>query len=138
MILRPAPSVPGPPAAALRAPAGVGDRESGAATVLVIAAVAVILLVSAGALSLVAAVAASHRAHAAADLAALAGAQVLVDGGGSGRACAAAARVSRRNGAAVVSCLTGPDLTMVLLVTVPSAPGLAPAQARARAGPATP
>ncbi len=138
MTLRTAPALPGPPGVALRAPAGVGDRDSGAATVLVIAAVAVILLVSAGALSLVAAVAASHRAHAAADLAALAGAQVLVDGGGSGQACASAARVSGQNGAAVVSCLTGPDLTMVLLVTVPSAPGLAPAQARARAGPATP
>lgn len=108
--------------------------ERGSATVLGVMAIGVVLLCLMGALALLSAVQASHRARAAADLAALAGAQVLVSG--DARApCDVAAAVASRNGGALVECdIAGDDLT-VAVTTRASWPGLDPARARARAGP---
>ncbi|HWC24835.1 MAG TPA: Rv3654c family TadE-like protein [Flexivirga sp.] len=113
------------------------SSERGSATVLVVMAIGVVLLCLAGALALLSAVQASHRARAAADLAALAGAQVLVGGGvgGAGSPCDVAAGVAARNGAALIECsIAGDDLT-VRVATRAGWPGLGRAQARARAGP---
>jgi secretion/DNA translocation related TadE-like protein len=98
-----------------------------------------LLVVAVGAFTLVGAVVASHRAHAAADLSALAGAAVLVQGQTPGSACAHAATVARRNDAVPGTCRASLDLSVEVLVSVePGIPGLAAASARARAGPAPP
>jgi secretion/DNA translocation related TadE-like protein len=82
-------------------------------------------------------VVARHRAAGAADLAALAGAQLLVRG--DPQPCAAAARVAEESGARLDSCQV--EAGTVLVVTAVelgwSAWGLdmPPARARARAGP---
>lgn len=111
-----------------------GERERGSATVLTVMAIAVVLLCLAGALALLSAVQASHRARAAADLAALAGAQVLVRGDARSP-CDVAAGVAARNGGSLVECsIAGDDLT-VSVATEAGWPGLGPAAARARAGP---
>ena len=71
-----------------------------------------------------------HRAAAAADLAALAGAAHALDGS----ACTTAATVARRNGATVQECrLDGEDVDVTVSVT--SDWGVT--RARARAGPGT-
>lgn len=114
-------------------PAG-RERERGSATVLVVAGIGVMVLLLAGALVLTSAVVASHRARAAADLAALAGAQVLVDGDAR-EPCDVASGVATRNSSALVECqVAGDDLT-VTVATRAGWPGLGSARARARAGP---
>lgn len=111
-----------------------GQRERGSATVLVVMAIGVVLLCLAGALALLSAVQASHRARAVADLSALAGAQVLVEADARSP-CEVAAGVARRNGGSLVECsIVGNDVT-VSVATKTSWPGLGPAHARARAGP---
>ncbi|MFC6704213.1 Rv3654c family TadE-like protein [Flexivirga alba] len=111
-----------------------GEREQGSATVLGVMAIGVVMLCLTGALALLSAVQASHRARAAADLAALAGAQVLV-GADVRSPCEVAAEVAARNGGSLVECsIVGDDLT-VSVATKASWPGFGPAQARARAGP---
>lgn len=106
---------------------------------LVIALVAAVLSLTAGALVLATAVRASHTARTAADLAALAAATVLRDGGASGAACARAASIAGANTARLHSCsVAGTDVTVV--VTVPVAVSVAvlrwsgSATARAKAG----
>ena len=117
----------------------VRRRDHGSATVLVLAVLGVLLVVAAAAFTLVGAVVASHRAHAAADLSALAGAALLVQGQGPGSACVRAAAAARRNDAVSVSCRAGADLSIEVVVSVPARiPGLGAASARARAGPAPP
>ena len=109
-------------------------QESGAATLFAVSCLAVLLLVGA-ALGTVAALVAAHRqAQAAADLSALAGAEVL----GRGRdPCAAAVDVATANGARLASCtVAGRDV--LVSVTVPGPRWLgqgADPSARARAGP---
>ena len=77
--------------------------ERGAATVLAVSFLGVLVLVGA-ALGVVAAMVVAHRAaESAADLAALAGAGALADGGDP---CAAAAAVATGNGARLDSCTT--------------------------------
>jgi secretion/DNA translocation related TadE-like protein len=91
-----------------------------------------------GALTVVSAVLASHRAQSAADLAALAAGTALVAGEGSGAACGRGVAMAARNGGSVRSCRAGRDLSLELVVAVPAAmPRLGAATARARAGPAT-
>ncbi|MGL6236983.1 MAG: Rv3654c family TadE-like protein [Segniliparus sp.] len=83
-----------------------------------------------------AAVSARHRAQAAADLAALAGAYRALDG--EAAACAAARAFAGRSAGRLVSCQTV-DLDVLVVVEVDTAaPGFAsgPARATARAGPA--
>ncbi|RNI18311.1 Rv3654c family TadE-like protein [Flexivirga caeni] len=111
------------------------SRERGSSTVLVVAGIGVVLVLLTGALALVSAVAASHRARAAADLAALAAARVVVDGSDARHPCAVAAQVAGRNHAVVTSCaVAGEDVTVTVAAAV-SWPGLGPARAQARAGP---
>jgi secretion/DNA translocation related TadE-like protein len=90
-----------------------------------------------GALLVVSAVVASHRAQSAADLAALAGAAALVGGETAASACSAGATMATRNGARLASCRAGPDLSVELTVEVAATSGrVGTATARSRAGPA--
>lgn len=109
----------------------------GSASVLVLAAVLVALVV-AGATGLVgSAVVARHRAAAAADLAALAGADVLL-GRAPGLPCAAADRVARANGAVLTGCVVTAGDAVVSVAVRPAGRtatvGLALGRARAGAG----
>ena len=115
---------------------GTGRRDGGSATVAVLGAVGVILAITVGTLLIVSAVVASHRAQSAADLAALAAAAALVGGEPPPAACSAGAAVALRNGARLVLCRAGPDLSVELSVEVVAAARVGPATARARAGPA--
>jgi secretion/DNA translocation related TadE-like protein len=82
------------------------------------------------------AVLARHRAQAAADLGALAAASRAIEGPAA--ACAAAAATVVANGATITDCrLDGLDATVTTTAVVAGAPpGVAPATATARAGPA--
>ncbi|GAB3456565.1 Rv3654c family TadE-like protein [Kineococcus endophyticus] len=110
-----------------------GDTGSGSVVAVgVCAALLSLLLVV---LSLATAVVARHRAESAADLAALAGADVVV-GRATGDACTRAAAVARAQGAAL-AC--GVDADGVVTVTAAVTPAglaglLGPARATARAG----
>jgi secretion/DNA translocation related TadE-like protein len=105
--------------------------------VAVLGVVGVLLAMTAGALTVVSAVVASHRAQSAADLAALAVGAALVAGEGSEVACGRGVAMAAHNGGLVTSCRAGPDLSVELVVDVPaSMPRLGVATARARAGPA--
>jgi secretion/DNA translocation related TadE-like protein len=115
----------------------VPQRERGSGTVAVLGAVGVILAMTVGALFVVSAVVASHRAQSAADLAALAAAAALVRGEPSTAACATGAGVAARNGATVSGCRAGADLSVELVVELQaSAARAGTATARSRAGPA--
>ena len=115
-----------------------GGRDRGSGTVAVLGVVGVLLAMTVGALTVVSAVVASHRAQSAADLAALAVGAALVAGEGSGVACGRGVAVAARNGGSVTSCQTAPDLSVELVVDVPATmPRLGAATAYARAGPAT-
>lgn len=113
-----------------------GERdERGAATVLVVAVTGMVLLLG-SALGVVAAMLVDHRrAQSAADLAALAGADALADGGD---ACAAAGATAGANGADLTSCAVhGEDVVVEVRVTGPRWLGqTGDLEARARAGPA--
>jgi secretion/DNA translocation related TadE-like protein len=113
----------------------LAERDHGSATVLVVMGIGVVLICLMGALALVSAVHASHRARAAADLSALAGAQALVDADVGRSPCTVAANVASRNGSALVACSTDGDNLTVTVSAAVSWPGLHPARARARAGP---
>ena len=78
------------------------DRDRGSATVLAAIFLAALLVVVVVVLQVAGAVIARHRAGAAADLAALAGAGVVLFDPGS--ACARAGSVAAANGARVASC----------------------------------
>jgi secretion/DNA translocation related TadE-like protein len=108
-------------------------RDRGAASVLVIGVVAALLLLTSGAMTVVAVVAASHRARLAADLAAIAGAQAL-QGGAVGDACEVAAAVAMSNRAQLAGCVVV-GLDVAVTVHVDPARWPSPAVARARAGP---
>ena len=96
---------------------------------------AVLLALTVGGVYVGSAVVARHRAQAAADLAALAGAVHLADG--SGAACTHAASLARAMHAAVTQCVLE-DLDVVITVDASVALGrfgAGPARATARAGP---
>jgi secretion/DNA translocation related TadE-like protein len=111
-----------------------GD-ERGAGSVLAVAMMGLLVTVTVAAAGAVGVVASHRAAQAAADLAALAGAAALQDGGD---ACARAAEVADRNRASLTRCeVAGWNVTVV--VTAHSAPlpgGVLDLQARGRAGPA--
>jgi secretion/DNA translocation related TadE-like protein len=114
---------------------GRQDGERGAASVLVLALAGMLVLLGA-ALSVVGAMVVDHRtAQSAADLAALAAAQTLADGGD---ACGAAARVAIANGAEPTACsVTGREVRVGVLVRGPRWLGQrGDLEAEARAGPA--
>jgi secretion/DNA translocation related TadE-like protein len=111
-------------------------RERGSATIWVLALATVLATVGAAVVLVGAAVVARHRATAAADLAALAGAGRAVLGDPD--ACAAAARVAQANGARLKTCSVGAGAAVQVHVSlaVRLGPlGLTEAPARARAGP---
>lgn len=120
----PAPAVP-------RAGAGTWRGDRGSASVWLLCAASVVVAFGlAGALGAAAATA-RHRAQAAADLGALAGARYVVDG--PSVACARAAAIVEANGARMSDCrLDGVDLVVVAKLTVA---GLGTATGTARAGP---
>lgn len=98
--------------------------------------IAALVMITAGGAHLGAAVIARHRAQAAADLAALAGAAYLPAGDHS--ACARASVLARSMGTTAVSC-TVDGLDVVVTVEASIAVGrtrVGPARAVARAGPA--
>jgi secretion/DNA translocation related TadE-like protein len=112
----------------------VNRRDEGSATIYVLALAGVVWVAGLAVLLLAHVAIARARAATAADLAALAGAEHVVDG----TACSVARSVARLQEAELASCrVTGPDVQVV--VQVPLGPPLSrfpPAQARARAGPA--
>lgn len=108
--------------------------ERGAATVLVVAMAGVLCFVMIGLAAASGLVVAQRRAQAAADLAALAAAGALADGGD---ACASAASTATSNGAALLGCdVAGREATVVVVVPGPQWPGReVRVTAEARAGP---
>jgi secretion/DNA translocation related TadE-like protein len=124
--------------AARRAARGEGrgsGGDPGAGSVLLVAAVAVVLSGATCAMALAGALVSRQRAEAAADLAALAGAQALVRGGD---ACGTAGRVAAAGRARLVVCQpVGSTVHLVVEVALPGILGrldMPPARARARAG----
>lgn len=115
---------------------GRDDRSTdqrGAVVVVAVALVAVLVLVAAVCTGCVAIVLAHRRAQVAADLASLAGAVALQQGGDP---CPAAARIAGRHLASLVSCAVEGRSVLVatsIRITVPLAGGFV--TARARAGP---
>lgn len=119
-------------------------EDRGAATIFVLVLVAVLGVVAVGGAVAGGALVGQRRAAAAADLAALAGAEALQVGGGSASsgvgACEAAGRVSERNEARLTGCsVEGLEVVVEVAVDVPavfggewSIPG------GARAGPGSP
>ena len=111
------------------------DRGSG--TVLMVGVVAVVFLLTVAGVAVASAVLAAHRARAAADLAALAGAVALAQGLPASSACGAAGVVAVRNGAALLACGTGADGSVLVRTStpvsfgIPGQPGAASASARA-------
>jgi secretion/DNA translocation related TadE-like protein len=111
-----------------------GGRERGAATVLAVSFLGVLLLVG-SALAVVGAMVVAHRnAQSAADLAALAGAGAIADGGDP---CPAAAMLAAHNDARLQECtVTALEVTVEVTVTGPRWLGQPhDLTARARAGP---
>jgi secretion/DNA translocation related TadE-like protein len=116
-----------------------GPRDGGSGSVVVVGACAALLSLLLVVLALASAVVARHRAEAAADLAALAGADVAV-GRATGDPCARAAAVLHAQGAAAGVCAVAADGSVTVTALVPAAGAaglLGPARATARAGQAT-
>lgn len=108
--------------------------EAGGASLFAVACVAVLLLVGA-ALGVVAAMVHAHRqAQSAADLASLAAASAVADGGDG---CGAAAEIAAANGGSLESCqLLGHDVSVTVTVAGPEWLGqTGDLMAEARAGP---
>lgn len=97
--------------------------------------IAAVLVLTISGLLLASAVLASHRARAAADLAALAAAGVLIRGEPASAACESAAQVAAVNHGRVQQCIAS-GTEVRLSVAVPAGvKGLGVATARSRAGP---
>jgi secretion/DNA translocation related TadE-like protein len=111
--------------------ARLGSDRGSASLWLLGVALAVVLL--AGAVTVAGGLlVARHRAQAAADLGALAGAARAFEG--QAAACSAAARIAAANGASVTACRVE-GLDVVLTVRVEGPKGWGAAEASARAGP---
>jgi len=118
-----------------RHPAGDGERDAGAGSVLVLALCAFLVAGCLGAGTIAQAAAARRAASTAADLGALAAADLLAVGDPT--ACAVAAVVVRANGSTMTSCRVSRDGSVRIGAerTVPGVlAGLGPARASARAG----
>jgi secretion/DNA translocation related TadE-like protein len=115
---------------------GRPEPDRGSATVWVVSLAGVLALLGLAVVLTGAAAVARHRAGAAADLAALAGAQHAVTGAGD--PCGTARRLAEANAARLVRCRAGPDAVVAVTVAVPvrlGRLGVHEATARARAGP---
>jgi len=117
-----------------RTPTSRARNERGIATVVALGLMGVLLAVTAIAVAGTVVSVTGHRAGSAADLAALAGAQAMRNGG---VACAAAAQMARRNSATLSKCsVSGLDVQVTVRVSTPSMIGLAwSVPGSARAGP---
>lgn len=119
-------------------PGADAGPDRGAGTPLLLGVVGVLVGLAVTLSLLGQAAVARHRAEAAADLAALAAADVLL-GRAEGGACTSAARTARDNGASLVSCrpAAGATVTVEVVVRI-RGPGaaLGVASATGRAGPA--
>jgi len=111
-----------------------GGRETGSATILVLACSMVVLAAGGLGTALEISAVARHRAAAAADLAALAAAGALRDGDAA-TACARAARVAVGGGAVLRQCDAGGTDALVVVTVRLALPGAGEARAAARAGP---
>lgn len=126
-----------------RSPAGIRSEESGSASVLVLVLVAVVTTLALAGVTIGGVLVGQRRAAAAADLAALAGAEAVSNGAGPAvpgvAACQEADRVSTANDARLTGCLLdGLVVTVEVTVEVRAALGLGwSVPGRARAGPAT-
>lgn len=102
---------------------------------IMLGVIAAVLTMTVSGLLLASAVLASHRARAAADLAALAAAGLLIRGEAAGAACESAAQVAAANHGRLQQCLaSGTEVRLVVVVTA-GVTGLGVATARSRAGP---
>lgn len=113
-------------------------RDVGAGSVLVLSVLAVGLAAALAVGALAQVVLARHQAEAAADLAALAAADVAL-GRATGDPCQAAARVASGNGAVLVTCRLDSDGSVTVRASVQvrgAGELLGPARGAARAGPA--
>lgn len=109
-------------------------RDDGIATVVTCMYAIALASVTALVLQVGAATVARHRAQTAADLGALAGAAMVLEG--EDRACAAAASIVQSNGARVQTCTTdGADVLLTVTVVARLGPLTGNATGRARAGP---
>lgn len=109
--------------------------EQGSATVVMLGVIAAVLMLTISGLFLASAVLASHRARAAADLAALASAGVLMRGEPPAAACQSAAQVVAANHGRVQGCIAiGTEVRLTIAVPA-GMRGLGVATARSRAGP---
>jgi secretion/DNA translocation related TadE-like protein len=118
---------------------GLLREERGSATVWVLALAGLLAVLGAAVVLVGAAVVARHRATAAADLAALAGAGRAVMG--EPDACATARGIAEANGGVVDGCAVRPGAVVEVHVHVPvrlGSLGAFTAAAHARAGPALP
>lgn len=113
--------------------------DQGSATVLILGICLLAMVLATAGAATGSAIVARHRAQAAADLGALAAADVLV-GRATGAPCAAAARVVRAQGAAVTGCVLSGNDVLVRAAVEPRGPvaALGVAVAAARAGPGRP
>ncbi len=108
-------------------------EERGAGAVLAVAMMGLLVTVTVGVSGAVGVVAAHRRAQSAADLAALAGASALQDGGA---ACARAATIAKRNGAALRRCRVEDwDVSVEVTRSLRLPGGAMELAARGRAGP---
>lgn len=100
-----------------------------------LAVITAMLVLTVSGLLLASAVLASHRARAAADLAALGAAGSLIRGEPAVAACESAIRVAAANHGRVQNCIvSGQEVRLTVTVTA-GVPGLGVAAARSRAGP---
>jgi secretion/DNA translocation related TadE-like protein len=112
------------------------SRERGSVTVVVLVLGLLIVTASVAVVARGIAVIGRHEAQAGADLAALAGADRVLEG--SAAACAAAGTIARRNGATLVSCTVAGDVVEIEVTRSVRVTGIGTWSVgrRARAGPA--
>jgi secretion/DNA translocation related TadE-like protein len=114
---------------------GSATHERGSATVVMLGVIASVLILTVSGLLLASAVLASHRARAGADLAALAAAAVLMQGGTEPAACGSAARVAALNRGRLEQCLASGVEVWLSVDVEASMKGVGVASASSRAGP---
>jgi len=103
--------------------------------VVMLGVIAVVLMLTVSRLMLASAVLASHRARAAADLAALASAGGLMRGEPPGEACQLAARVASANHGRLERCTAVGSEVRLTVAVLAGMRGMGLATARSRAGP---
>ena len=126
------------PSVGTSAAQSVGRRwgdERASATVVMLGVIGAVMVLTISGLLLASAVLASHRARAAADLAALAAAGVLMRGDPVGAACTAGTRVAAANHASVRLCSVSGSQVRLTVVVPAGVKGIGVATARSRAGP---